>query len=122
MTRLTRFDPRTIWAAVWTLHAARRVRRQLAQGGIESLAVPRSPPLPNGAIRGVVAVLRRRGESCLVRSAVLQEWHAAHGTRRDLVIGVTAPGPEFEAHAWLEGAPLDESDGFMEISRVEARR
>jgi hypothetical protein len=120
--RLSKFDPRTIGAAVWTLYAARNVRKQLAQGGIERLDVPRSPRLPAGAVRGVTGALYRRKESCLVRSAILQEWHAAHGTRRDLVIGVTAPGPDFAAHAWLEGEALAESDGFMEISRHEARR
>jgi hypothetical protein len=40
----------------------------------------------------------------LVNAIVLQAWEAAHGRRRDLVIGTT--GPEgFRAHAWLEGGP-----------------
>ena len=122
MKRLSRFDPRTLRAAWWTLCAAHRVRRQLDQSGIEYLAVPHPPRLHSGAARGVAAVLRRREESCLVRAAIWQEWHAAHGVRRDLVIGVTSPGPDFAAHAWLEGDPPIESDGFMEISRHEARR
>jgi len=49
-------------------------------------------------------VLRRRGESCLVKAIVLQAWEAAHGRRRDLIVGVTDP-TEFRAHAWLEGDP-----------------
>jgi hypothetical protein len=122
MTRLSRFDPRTLRAALWALRAERCVRKQLDDGGIEHLDVPRSPRVPAGAVRGVAAVLRRRGETCLVRAAIWQEWHAAHGLRRDLVIGVTSPGPEFSAHAWLDGEAVTESAGFMEISRLEARR
>jgi hypothetical protein len=46
----------------------------------------------------------------LVNAIVLQAWHAAHGRRRDLVIGTT--GPEgFRAHAWLEGGPEVEVEG-----------
>ena len=122
MTRLSKFDPRTLRAALWALRAERCVRRQLDVGGIESLQVPPSPPVPAGAARGVAAVLRRRKETCLVRSAIWQEWHAAHGSPRDLIIGVTAPGPDFSAHAWLDGEAHSGSDGFMEISRVKARR
>jgi len=36
-----------------------------------------------------------------VRAIVAQAWEAAHGRRRDLIVGVTAPG-NFRAHAWLE--------------------
>jgi hypothetical protein len=46
--------------------------------------------------------LRRTGQSCLVRSIVVQAWDAAHGHRRDLIIGVTGR-TEFRAHAWLDG-------------------
>lgn len=56
-------------------------------------------------MRGVRAALRRIGETCLVNSIVMQAWEAAHGRRRDLVIGTT--GPEgFHAHAWLDGDPV----------------
>ena len=56
-------------------------------------------------MRGVRATLRRLEETCLVNSIVLQAWEAAHGQRRDLVIGTT--GPEgFHAHAWLDGDPI----------------
>jgi Transglutaminase-like superfamily len=82
---------------------AHRTRRLLAAEGLEAaLAPPAPPPLPADAERGVSAVLRRRGESCLVRSIVLQAWEAAHGRRRDLIVGVTDPAG-FRAHAWLEG-------------------
>lgn len=104
----------TIW---WARRAARRVRQDLAAGGIEDLVVLPPPPLPRGCRRWVVAVLRARGDTCLVRSAVLQAWDAAHGQPRDLVIGVTAPGEGFVAHAWLEGEPASVSTGYTEVSR-----
>ena len=53
--------------------------------------------------------LRRWHESCLVNSIVLQAWEAAHGRRRDLVVGVTGPD-RFHAHAWLQGDPIPPAD------------
>jgi hypothetical protein len=50
-------------------------------------------------------MLRRVGETCLVNAIVLQAWEAAHGQRRDLVIGTTGPDG-FHAHAWLDGDPI----------------
>lgn len=66
------------------------------------------------------AVLRRRSDTCLVRATVRQAWHAAHGVHRDLVIGVTAPGRGFQAHAWLDGDPPCHSEGFHELLRRPA--
>jgi hypothetical protein len=40
-----------------------------------------------------------------VNAIVLQAWEAAHGQRRDLVIGTTGPDG-FHAHAWLDGDPV----------------
>ena len=78
----------------------------LDRAGLDSaLAPPPPPPLPPQAVRGVRAALRRMGDTCLVNSIVIQAWEAAHGERRDLVIGTTGPG-DFEAHAWLEGDPV----------------
>jgi hypothetical protein len=68
----------------------------------------------------VRAVLRRRGESCLVRSIVLQAWYAAHGEPRDLIVGVTEPGGGFAAHAWLEGEAPHGSEPFDELLRRPA--
>jgi len=34
---------------------------------------------------------------------VLQRFDAGAGRRRILIVAVTKPGPEFRAHAWLEG-------------------
>ncbi len=79
--------------------------------------MPLPPVLPRGCRRWVVAVLRARRDTCLVRSAVLQTWDAAHGRPRDLVIGVTAPGAGFKAHAWLDGEPAAASAGYAEVSR-----
>ena len=61
-------------------------------------------------------MLRRRGESCLVRAIVRQAWEAAHGRRRDLIVGVTDPAG-FRAHAWLEGDPLH-TDAGLDPSRL----
>lgn len=81
----------------------------------------RPPPLPAGAIRGVRFVLRHRGASCLEAAVVLQRWHAAHGRPVDLVIGVTSPGADFHAHAWLEGEESPPEGTFTEIVRRSAR-
>jgi hypothetical protein len=109
-------------AAWWTLRAAQLTRRRLRNGGLDTaLPAPSPPALPSQAERGVHAVLRRRGESCLVRSIVLQAWYAAHGDRRDLIVGVTDPAAEFTAHAWLEGEPAHGPDLFHELTRRPAQ-
>ncbi len=106
--------PRALW---WAERAARQVRRDLAGRGLDNLVVGPPPPLPPRDRRWVAVLLRIRRQTCLVRSAVLQAWDAAHGRPRDLVIGVTAPGKGFQAHAWLEGEPARASRGFTELSR-----
>ena len=110
--------PSNLRAAWWALRSARRTRRLLASGGVEAALGPPPPPrLPADAIRGVRGALRRRGEECLVTSIVLQSWEAAHGRRRDLVIGVTSPS-EFGAHAWLDGDAAPAANApFKEILR-----
>ena len=118
---LRRADRPSLRAAWWALRAARSTRRQLRATNLAELRVPEPPPLPPSAARGVQAILRRRGERCLVSAAVWQEWHAAHGDHHDLVIGVNAPGQAFSAHAWLAGSP-DGGDGFVELARYAARR
>src|SRR4051794_19011887 len=95
--------PTNLRAAWWAFRMARRTRHRLESEGLEAAIGPPPPPeLPDEGIRGVRGMLRRRGESCLVKSIVVQSWDAAHGRRRDLIIGVTTPS-EFGAHAWLEG-------------------
>ena len=88
--------------------------------------MPAPPRLEPSAARGVGAVLRRTDARCLVSAAVWQEWHRAQGSPRDLVIGVTAPGSGFAAHAWLDppsrGAGGQAQGGdFVELSRRPAR-
>jgi hypothetical protein len=105
-----RFHPANLRAALWALRTARRTRRLLDRGGLDpALAPPPPPPLPAAAVRGVRAALRRLGETCLVNAIVLQAWEAAHGRRRDLVIGTTGP-QGFGAHAWLDGDPVVPAD------------
>ena len=119
MTR--RFSLANLRAAWWAFRTARRTKRSLRAGGLDG-ALPASPPpqLPRGAERGVRAVLRRRGESCLVRSIVLQAWYASQGEPRDLIVGVREPGDAFAAHAWLEGETPHGSGPFDELLRRPA--
>jgi hypothetical protein len=113
---VARFHPANLRAAWWALRTARRTRRLLDRAGLDSaLAPPPPPPLPPAAVRGVRAALRRIGETCLVNSIVLQAWEAAHGRRRDLVIGTTG----FHAHAWLDGDPVvPASEPDLEVART----
>lgn len=117
---LRNLDPSVLTAAGWTLLALARVRQQLGGRGLQQLIVPKPPPLPSHARRGVVSVLRRRRATCLMRAAILQQWDASHGHRRDLVIGVTAPSEGFRAHAWLEGEVPCHEEGFRELLRHPA--
>jgi Transglutaminase-like superfamily len=88
----------------------------LVAGGLDAaLGPPPPPPLPKDAERGVRAALRRLGESCLVNAIVLQAWEAAHGRRRDLVIGITGPN-DFSAHAWLQGDRVPTADEAIDAS------
>lgn len=79
----------------------------------------RPPRVPGSAIRGVEALLRRRGHTCLEAALLRQRWLAEQGVLRDVVIGVTAPAAGFTAHAWLEGAERAVSmPGYTVISRL----
>jgi hypothetical protein len=113
--QLRRLDPAALLGAWWALRAVRRARRELRTGPVEAVRLPLPPRLPTGGERGVHAVLRRLEPSCLERALVLQRWLAARGQPRAVVIGVTAPGPGFRAHAWLDGEAAPE---FHEIARV----
>jgi hypothetical protein len=105
-------------ACAWALHAALVARRRVAGGGLPPFDLPAAPPVPLSAGRGVRIALRPRVFTCLVRSSVLQAWYAAHGIRRDLVIGVTSPR-DFTAHAWLDGEP-GAGEGYAELMRRPA--
>lgn len=118
MRRLRRLDRPTLRAAWWALWALVRVRRSLRRHGIEGYSVPEPPVLPDHAGRGVLAVLRRWDHTCLERSLVLQRWEAAHGSEREVIIGVMGPSSDFKAHAWLEGEPQE--GVFEELMRLPA--
>jgi hypothetical protein len=105
-------------AACWTLLALSRTRAQLRAGRLRDFALAPPPPLPTEAERGVHAVLRRRPNSCLERSLVLQSWLTAHGQQHDVVIGVQAPSNGFRAHAWLDGEADPRSADFQELLRL----
>jgi hypothetical protein len=117
---IRKLDPPTLRAAAWTVVSLRRVRRALRSGALHDVVVPPPPPLPDSAIRGVRAVLRRVPNTCLERSLLFQRWHASHGSHCDVVIGVTAPDEEFGAHAWLDGETA-EAGPFRELSRIRLR-
>jgi hypothetical protein len=104
-------------AGWWTLLAIERTRRQLSRGGLDAMRLKRPPKLPAEAEKGVRVALRYRKHTCLVGAAVRQEWFASQGSHRDIVIGVTAPKDDFQAHAWLEGDPPCHSEGFQELLR-----
>ena len=67
----------------------RRARRALRARGVAG-RIPPPPPLPLGATRGVLAVLRRTEPTCLERATVLQTWLSAHQQPVDIVVGVAA--------------------------------
>jgi len=111
--------PADVRAGVWALRSHRDVRRRVGEEGAETAVAP-PPALPAPAVRAVRATLRARRASCLEGALVLQRWHAAHGRQLDLVIGVSAPGPGFHAHAWLEGEDPRADGEFTEILRRPA--
>ena len=88
-----------------------------APGRHQRRTPPSAPKLPAAAELGVSASLRLRREACLVRAAVRQQWFAAHGSPRDIVIGVRGPAHEMTAHAWLDGDSPCHSEGFEELLR-----
>ena len=112
-----RLDPLVWLAGAWAFVALRRTRAQLTWDGLNRLRLPPPPPLPEYARRGVVSVLARLRATCLMEAVILQQWDAAHGRRRDLVIGVTAPSEGFQAHAWLDGDLPCHEERFRELVR-----
>jgi transglutaminase superfamily protein len=119
--RRRRLDLPTLRAALWAERALRSARRTLRRDGLQGIALPAPPQLPDEASRGVQALLRRRSSStCLERALVRQRWLAAHGLRRDVVIAVQAPGDAFQAHAWLDGDADARAPAFHELLRVPA--
>jgi hypothetical protein len=114
---VSRYDLASLRAAWWTLRAIRTARGNLRRPDFGADRIPLPPPVSANAGHAVRGVLARRHDSCLVRALVLQRWHAAHGERRDLVIGVTPPRQGFRAHAWIDGDPTCHEAGFIELLR-----
>jgi hypothetical protein len=108
-------DAAALRGAWWALRAVVAAHRQLRARPLDALRLPAPPPgLPAAGERGVHAALRRLKPSCFERALVLQRWLACRGDFRAVVIGVTAAGRGFSAHAWLEGEHAPEHE---EIAR-----
>ena len=112
-------DFASLRAALWAHRALRTARSALASGEIREIELPPPPTLPASAIRGVEGLLRRREPTCIERALVRQSWLAAHGDRRAIAIGVTAPSSGFIAHAWLVGEDDPQAPAFHELTRLE---
>ncbi len=82
---------RAAQAALWGLSAGRHARGHLRGRGMD--APPQLPPVPEPASgrRAVEGVLRVTRRSCLERTLVMQAWHSAAGSDRDIVVGVRGP-------------------------------
>lgn len=116
-----RLDPAAWRAAAWAWRVMRRLRRDLAEHGLDAVPPALPPSLPEAAWPGAASVLDRARATCLERAMVTQAWALAHGHRRDVVIGVTAPGRGFRAHAWMEGDDVCHHAGFSELTRLSRR-
>jgi len=114
--RVRRLNLPMLRAAWWTWRSLRVTRRRLRESVLPEVVVDSPPRLPAHASAGVFAVLRRQPNTCLERALVLQKWLEAQGQDRDVVIGVTAAGKGFHAHAWLDGEPAPSS--FRELTRL----
>jgi hypothetical protein len=113
-----RLDYPTLRAALWTLRALRATRLELRRGVIDGVRIPPPPALPEEAIRGVRGILRRRPNTCLERSLILQRWMGRFGNAPDVVVGVSGPSASFRAHAWLEGDLEGADEPFQELLRL----
>ncbi len=102
--------------AWWAARALRACRMQLAGGGLEAVRLPRPPACRSGGERGIGRALGAGRARCLERALIRQSWLQSCGDERDLVVGVTRPGPGFRAHAWLAGDREDTS-AFSELRR-----
>jgi hypothetical protein len=107
----------SVATARWTLSALRIVRDRLTENGLDAASAPPAPVVGATGEKTLRVVLCLSRETCLVKSLVRQSWYLVHGDERDLVIGITVPDEDFEAHAWLEGDDVEETDGFTELVR-----
>lgn len=108
--------------STWALLCRCSVKREVRKRGLHRARVLPAPVAGLEHTHTVERVLDLTKAACLVRATVLQEWYAAHGVMKDLVIGVSAPSAGFAAHAWLE-APGELTDTrYSELERLQARR
>ncbi|BCJ62920.1 lasso peptide biosynthesis B2 protein [Micromonospora endophytica] len=105
---------RTAW---WTVRSVRSVRRQLRVGNLEQVCLSGPPSDADGQHRVLLSALGRCRANCLERALVRQRWYGAQRIPRTIVIGVTAPGAGFAAHAWLDGDDDRESATMVELLR-----
>jgi hypothetical protein len=68
----------------------------------------------------VVFGLRRVSPTCLERALVVQQWLAAHGDIRDVVIGVQTGSGGLDAHAWIDGHEPMAELAYNELHRIPA--
>jgi hypothetical protein len=101
----------------WAIAAARAARIQVHDTAVDGIRLPPAPPVPDQAALLTRLFVRYGLRNCLVQSLVRQEWHRGHGRPRALVIGVRAPGPGFQAHAWLDGDASAAHELFEELAR-----
>ncbi len=58
--------------------------------------------------------------TCLESALVRQRWLAAHGDRRDIVIGVSPSGlRDNPAHAWVDGTDSRAASSYLELHRLK---
>jgi len=115
-----RLRPSILMGALWASFAALVVRRELKRKGMRA-HVPRPPRLGDQAGKGVAGALSRLSPTCLERALVLQTWLAAHGTMRDVVIGLPKDGMKSHpAHAWVDGTERLSSATYIELHRLPA--
>lgn len=107
-----------IRAALWTIRALRATKRQLASVPVTEVRVPPPPGIGLSPLSAVRRTLALWPSTCLEQAFVLQRWLAAGGDARDVVIGVTAPGELFGAHAWVDGEADPYRDSVHELMRV----
>jgi Transglutaminase-like superfamily len=66
------------------------------------------------------AALSRVRATCLESALVRQRWLAAHGDRRDVVIGVSPDGLKGNpAHAWVDGTDSRAASSYLELHRLK---
>ena len=102
---------------LWTLLTLHRTRRQLALAPLADLNLTAPPAAGQAGMRTVDRVLAHRSANCMEIALVMQRWLAGQGIARDLLIGVTAPGDRFRAHAWLDHPDGVDDPELKEIHR-----